>query len=93
VALWIGRRLDEGLTELERAIQVEPEAQEPYFWQGLIRSYFVEQWRDAVSSLEKALTLGLPPVFLSPLRWLEQDCYDFHEKYVAPLFAQYKVQK
>jgi tetratricopeptide (TPR) repeat protein len=91
VALWIRGHLNEGLTELERAIQVEPEAWEPYFWHGLIRAYFVEQWEDAFSSLEQAVSLGLPPVLLTPLRWLEQDCRDFHKKYVVTLLAQYEV--
>ena len=38
-----------------------------------------------------ALTNELPPILLSPLRWLEQDRPDFYAEYVVPLLARFDV--
>jgi hypothetical protein len=37
------------------------------------------------------LELDLPPLLLSPLRWIEQDRPDFYRKYTAPLLARNEI--
>lgn len=44
-----------------------------------------------MDAVEKALEVGLPPVLLTPLYWLEKDFPDFYEKHAAPLLARYGV--
>jgi hypothetical protein len=52
---------------------------------------YLGQDDDAIAALEKALELNLPPLLLSPLRWLEQDRPDFYRKYAAPLLARFEM--
>jgi hypothetical protein len=64
----------------------------PYFWKGMLCAYFY-RGRNLVGmeSVEKALEVGLPPVLLTPLYWLEKDLPDFYEQHAAPLLARYDV--
>ena len=45
----------------------------------------------AIEAVEKALEVGLPPILLTPLHWLEKDLPDFYEQHAAPLLARYDV--
>jgi hypothetical protein len=45
----------------------------------------------AVEAIEKALGVGLPPVLLMPLYWLERDRPDFFGEYARPLLEKYGV--
>ena len=44
-----------------------------------------------MDAVEKALEVGLPPVLLTPLYWLEKDLPDFYAQHAAPLLARYDV--
>jgi len=92
VALGLRGKLREGLAELEQAIQLEPEHWDSYFWKGMLCAYYY-RGRNlvAIEAVEKALEVGLPPVLLTPLHWLEKDLPDFYEKHAAPLLARYEV--
>jgi len=41
--------------------------------------------------IEQALSVGLPPMLLTPLYWLEKDRPDFFEKYAKALLERYGV--
>jgi tetratricopeptide (TPR) repeat protein/GTPase SAR1 family protein len=87
VALWLRGNLDEALTEMEKAIPLQTEKPDAYFWKGLICATLGRE-EEAIAAIENALKLELPPVLLTPLRWLEQDRPDFFGQYVGPLLAQ-----
>ena len=92
VALGLRGKLKEGLAELEQAIPMKPEEWDAYFWKGMLCAYFY-RGRDlvAMEAVEKALEVGLPPVLLTPLYWLEKDLPEFYERHVGPLPARYGV--
>jgi hypothetical protein len=62
----------------------------PYFWHGVTEVYL---GRDdaARTAVDQALALGLPPILLSPLRWLEQDRPEAYRAWAAPLLARYDL--
>ncbi len=88
VALWIREYVEEALAELELAISLGLEEWDVYFWEGMIRASLGQE-DEAVRVLKKALALHLPPVLLSPLRWLEQRNLNYYEKHALPLLAEY----
>lgn len=88
VVQWIRKYFYEALSELERAITLDPEEWDAYFWQGVVYASLGE-YEEAVATIEKSLELGLPPVLLFTLRWFEQDRPDFYENYALPLLACY----
>ena len=92
VALGLHGKLKEGLAELEQAIPIKPEEWDAYFWKGMLCAYFY-RGRNlvAMETVEKALAVGLPPVLLMPLYWLEKDLPGFYERYVTPLLARFGV--
>jgi tetratricopeptide (TPR) repeat protein len=90
VALWLNRLFEEALQELERAIQQIPWYWDSYFWKGMTCASLGRE-EEAMSSIEKALDLELPPILLTPLKWFEQDRPDFYQKYVVPLMARFDV--
>src|SRR5260370_4501491 len=88
VALGLHGKLREGLAELEQAIPIKPKEWDAYFWKGMLCAYFY-RGRNlvAMEAVEKALEVGLPPVLLMPLYWVEKDLPEFYERYVRPLLA------
>jgi tetratricopeptide (TPR) repeat protein len=87
-------KLKEGLEEVEKAISLEPEAWDAYFWKGMLMAYYYggqNHLEEARAMIEKALKLEMPPVLLTPLYWLEKDRPEFFEKYARPLLEQYGV--
>lgn len=88
IILWIREDFEHALAELEQAIPLVQEPWGAYFWKGMVNASFKRN-EDAVTALEKALEVDLPPVLLAPLRWLEQDRQDFYERYVVQLLARY----
>lgn len=52
-------------------------------------SAYLEQDEEAISAIEKALDLELPPMLLAPLHWFEQERPEFYGKYIIPLLAKY----
>ncbi len=98
VAWWLRGHLEEAMAELEQATLLDPnqwdpdpyfQQWDPYFWKGMICAS-LRRDEEAIAAIEKSLELGLPPVLLAPLRWLEPERPDFYEKFVIPLLARYE---
>jgi tetratricopeptide (TPR) repeat protein len=90
VALLIRTSFEEAASELNRAIPLDPDSQDIFFWKGMVHAY-LGQDDEAIAAIEKSLELDLPPILLSPLRWIEQDRSAFYQKYAAPLLARLEV--
>ena len=43
----------------------------------------------AIEAINTALAVGLPPLLLAPLYWLENDRPNFFSEYAAPLLLRY----
>ena len=69
-----------------------PEDWDAYFWKGMACAS-IGQDEEAIAAIERSLTLDMPPILLTPLRWFEQDKPDFYQKYVVPLMARYELQQ
>jgi tetratricopeptide (TPR) repeat protein len=82
---WLHKDFEEALAEYEKAVQLEPEDCDAYFWKGMACVSLVRD-EEAVAAVEKALELDLPPVLLTPLHWFEQERPDFYEKFGLELF-------
>ncbi len=92
IALGLYGRLKEGLAELEKAIKLEPEEWSAYFWKGMLCAYYYQNRPYmAIEAVENAVELGIPPVLLMQLYWLEKDRPDFFEKYAKPLLERHGV--
>ena len=89
-ALWLSNRFEEALAILKQAITLNPEISDNYFWQGMTYISLAKH-SAAMTALEKALELEMPPILLSPLHWFEQEKPDFYQKYVVPLFGNYDL--
>ncbi len=94
VASGLRGKVKEGLEEIERAILLDPEEWDAYFWKGMLSAYYyrgrfhIEETRAAI---EQSLTKGLPPILLTPLYWLEKDLPDVFVNYAKPLLLRYEV--
>jgi hypothetical protein len=44
--------------------------------------------QEAIGALEHSLALGLPPILLAPLNWLEQEKPEFYENYAKAFLAR-----
>lgn len=72
VALGLRGKPHQGLIELEQALSRGPEEYDVYFWQGMLRAYaYPKRPEQAVKAIERALTLRMPPILLTPLYWLQ----------------------
>jgi hypothetical protein len=86
--------LKEGLRVLEQAITQNPGEYDAYFWKGMLLAYYYQGQTHAETAkalVEQALTLGMPPVLLTPLYWLEIDKPDFFVKCAEPLLERYEI--
>ena len=75
---------------LEQPIQMTPEDWDAYFWKGMTCAS-MGQDEEAIVAIERSLTLDMPPILLSPLRWFERDRSDFYQRYVVLLMARYDL--
>ena len=94
VALGLRGKLKQGLDEIAQAIPLKPEEFDPYFWQGMLRAYYYREPshdRETMESFRKALEVGLPPVLLTPLYWLERDNSAFFARCAKGLLEEYDV--
>jgi tetratricopeptide (TPR) repeat protein len=94
VILGLRGRLKEGLLEIERAIPLDPEEWDAYFWKGMLAAYYYRRLQYIfviADSINQALVAGLPPVLLTPLYWLETDLPDLFAQYARPLLQKYGV--
>lgn len=90
VARWLRGQSEEALPELEQAIVIRPQAEDAYFWKGMVCASLGRD-KEAVAAIEKALELELLPVLLAPLRWFEQERPEFYEHYAVPVLARYSL--
>jgi tetratricopeptide (TPR) repeat protein len=90
VAFGLRNKLREGLTQLERAISLVPEYWDAYFWKGMICAYLGRNLV-AIEAFNKAIDIGLPPLLLTPLYWLEKDRPNFYSEYAAPVLTRFNV--
>lgn len=88
VALGLRGKPQEGLAELERALLLNAQSEDAWFWKGMMCMY-LGQSIDALESIEQALRAGLPPILLTPIFWLEQERPQFYQEYAEPLLKQY----
>ena len=97
IALLLRRNLREAFAELEQALLPTCfhasglehfDEWKAHFWKGVVCAFLLQD-EEAIAAVEKALELGLPPILLAPLRWLEQERPDFYGKYVVPLLAKH----
>lgn len=88
VALLLREDIEKVLAEMEQAILLQPKRHDAYFWKGMVCA-MLGQVEEAITAIETALKLELPPVLLTPLRWLEQDRPAFFGEYVGPLLARF----
>jgi len=92
VALGLRNNLKDGLAELERVLILQPEVADCYFWKGMLCAYYYRgRPHTAMELIEKSLAMGLPPLLLTPLHWLEKDLPDFYEQFAEPLLTRYGV--
>ncbi len=85
IALWIRERdSTNARSELERAQTLEPEECDVYFWQGMFFASLA-QTSEATEAIDEALKRNLPPVFLTPLHWLETEQPAFFGQYASLL--------
>jgi len=75
---------------LERPIQMTPEDWDAYFWKGMTCASMGHD-EEAIAAIERSLTLDMPPILLSTLRWFERDRPQFYQKYVVPLMVRYDL--
>jgi len=88
VAMLLQNRFEEALTELEQAILLDHALWDAYFWKAMV-CFYEGQDEVAMTFTEKALTLELPPVLLTPLHWLAKERLNFHERDIISLLAYY----
>ncbi len=94
VALGLEGKVKEGLQEVEKAIPLDPQEWDAYFWKGMLLAYYYRRLPHAdevMTMIEQSLTVGLPSQLLTPLYWLEKDLPDLFVKYVRPLLLHYDV--
>jgi tetratricopeptide (TPR) repeat protein len=90
VVAWQQGHSEAALLELERAIKLEPDRWDAYFWKGMACASLGDD-AHAIAAIEKACALELPPVLLAPLYWLAQERPDFYEKQAVPLITRTKI--
>lgn len=90
VSLWGQGSFEQSLIKVEQSISLDPAIEDAYFWKGVICAS-LRRDEEAMAAIAMALELKLPPVLLTPLRWLDKDRLDFFEKYIEPWLTHYKV--
>jgi len=79
---------------MEQAIALKSEEYDAYFWKGMLLAYYYRgrlHFEEAKMVIEQALTLGLPPVLLTPLYWFEKDNPTFFKQYAGQLLEQHEL--
>ncbi len=94
IALGLCGKVKEGLAEVEKAILLDAEEWDAFFWKGMLSAYYYQKQshiEEISTAVETSLTLGLPPILLTPLYWLEKDRPDVFENYAKSLLGQYGI--
>ncbi|MFL5657090.1 MAG: tetratricopeptide repeat protein, partial [Ktedonobacteraceae bacterium] len=92
IGLGLRGKLKEGLREVEKAISIEPEEWDAYFWKGMLYAYYYRgrnQVKSARVLIEHSLEMGLPPLLLTPLYWLERDRRDVFVTHMKTLLEEH----
>ncbi len=77
--------LQKALDKLRQSIESYPGFWDAYFWKGVIHAQLGGN-DEAMKNIKQSLDRGMPPVLLSPLRWLTPQFYKDH---AISLFAEY----
>lgn len=88
IALLWRKHFVEALAELDQALLLDQKRWDAHFWKGMTCA-FLRQDEEAITAVKIALDLGLPPILLAPLHWLEQERPDYYEKYIVSILAKY----
>ena len=96
VALSLRGKPEVGLEKLEEAILSNAEDWDAFFWKGILTAYAnPKKSSEVAKAIEQALTLGMPPILLTPIYWLQvdrPDCFEQCRVYLARYLGD-KVQK
>jgi tetratricopeptide (TPR) repeat protein len=76
------------LAHLERARSMEPSQWDAPFWVGMARAMQGEM-DNARQAIKESLKLGLPPLLLTPLYWLETEQPAFFEAHARDLLMRF----
>ena len=90
ITLWLNKRLEEAVTQLEQAIITEPDKGDAYYWKGMI-FVSLKQDEEAITLVEKALEMQLPPILLRHFAWSALERLDFYQNYVVSLLERDEV--
>ncbi len=85
-----GSDMPGALYHLERAVQLEKDEWDPHFWTGFL-SAMQGETEIARQAIETALDMGLPPLLLTPLYWLQSLRPEFFEQYAEKLLQQFGI--
>ncbi len=88
VAHLLEGNFEQASQDLEQACRIRTDAEDSFFWSGVAYAYLGQDDK-ATAVIKKALELGLPPVLLAPLHWLEHEKPAFYQQFAAPLLAQF----
>ena len=90
VASWLRGNFEAAAKELEQAIELEPRAEDAYFWVGMA---YASMGRDeeALVALREAQTIGVPGVLMTPLYLLQKTQPAFFEKYAKEFLTMQEV--
>jgi tetratricopeptide (TPR) repeat protein len=86
VADWL--RGQSATAALDEACRSRPTMWDAFFWRGLIR--LASGQTEGIQDVEYALQLGMFPVLLAPLHWLEQDKPEVYATTALPLLKRYQ---
>lgn len=90
VVQWQQRDYAKALIELNQAISLDPGEWDAYFWRGMVCAS-LRQDNNAIVAIETSITLGVPPVLLTPIRWLKLDKPDFYREYIVSLLVRLNI--
>ena len=92
IALGLRGKLKDSLSVLDTAISMDSDEYHAYFWKGMLSAYFYRgRHQQAIEAIEKALELGMPPILLTPLYWLEKDVPEFFMQHAKSLLDKYEI--
>jgi Flp pilus assembly protein TadD len=91
VASYLRANYEKASSELEQSITLKPNEADAYFWKGMSLASLGHD-NEAISTIEQALALDIPPVLLSPLQWLQDERPDFYQRYALPLLNRYRSE-
>lgn len=89
VAMWLRGQRTTAITEIAEACTMRPGMWDAFFWKSMCN--FSVGDAGAIDALRRALSHNMPPILLTPLRWLEQEQPAVYKEHVAPILAEYNI--